>query len=78
MESLKKYKKKELIELVMEYEEEIHRLTNEAENNVERVFVEDKINDKTTEYLKKKIRCIQDNNRNIYIIELERINNETK
>lgn len=88
MNSLRKYKKTELIDLLLEYETEINqlkmdltssRLDLEAKNDELMDKANDRANDsvvnKTIEYLVKRIRTINDKEKKlIYVMELQRIN----
>ncbi len=76
--SLRKFKKDELIELIVEYEGEIEKLRNvrsvlKAELEVLKNTKDDETN-KTKLYLKNRIEKIQDETRRlVYILELKRM-----
>ena len=78
--SLKKYKKKELIKLVENYEYDIKTLNEELtrlslrEIQVEYVVVKDEEDDKTLQYIKNRLMIIKDpHRRETYNNELNRL-----
>ena len=83
MNTLRKYKKNELIDLLLEYEQEINllrvdltsvKLDLDAKNEQNLNQTKEKVVDKTIEYLIKRIRTINDKERKmIYVLELNRI-----
>ncbi len=77
---LKKFKKKGLIRVILACEDEIELLNLQLlENNTPIIMIEDLLNTKMTDYLKERIRVIQDpERRNIYLLELQRLNEEIK
>ncbi len=83
MSSLKKYKKHQLIKLVENYEqdiEDLHARLDEMELSKERIVKEyimvDDENNKTIQYIKKRIQVINDRHKKaIYVKELKRLTN---
>ena len=84
MNTLRKYKKNELIDLLLEYELEINllktdltslKLDLDAKNESSLNDSKSKVINKTIEYLIKRIRTINDKEKKmIYVLELERMN----
>lgn len=77
---LKKYKKKELIKLIRNYENTMIDLESKlnilslAPKEIKYVIIDKEEDDKTIIYIKKRIQVIQDKHRRaVYIIELERL-----
>ncbi len=77
---LKKYKKKDLIKLIKNYEYTMVDLESRiniltlAPKEIKYVIIDKEEDDKTIIYIKKRIQVIQDKHRQaIYIIELERL-----
>ena len=83
MNVLRKYKKQELIDLIIEYEQDINllktdltslKLDLDAKNDQHLNNVKDQVIDKTVQYLIKRIRTINDKEKKmIYVLELNRI-----
>ena len=73
MTSLTKFKKADLIKLVNTYEDDIHNLHIQLEQNasVKYIVIDSGKDDAKMTYIKKRIKCVSDNQ--IYINELERI-----
>ncbi len=88
MNTLRKYKKNELIDLLLEYETEINELKlsltslrldlEQKEDEIQQSSLErtrSGVMNKTIEYLVKRIRTINEPSRKlIYVLELERMN----
>ena len=77
---LMKKAKKVLTQMILENEDEIELLNMQLlEDNKPIIMIEDILNSKMTTYLKDRIRVIQDpDRRNIYLMELKRLNEEIK
>jgi len=78
MTELKKYKKKELIRLIVDYEDDIRTLQEELDSNtrVKYIVIDQEKDDKTLLYIKKRMICVQDTHRRgVYQKELERLLN---
>ncbi len=76
MTELKKYKKKQLISLIVDYEEDIRHLQDELNNNarVKYIVIDQEKDDKTLLYIKKRMKCVLDEHkRGVYQKELERL-----
>jgi len=72
---LKKFKKKGMIKIILSCEDEIDLLNQQLEEDKPIIVLEDVINSKMTEYLKERIRIIQEpERRDIYLRELKRLN----
>ena len=78
MRSLKKFSKKELIQLNRQDEEDINSLTDELEtlaltpNRVEYIY-QDSEDDKNIVYIKKRLRCVKGMKRIPYLKEYSRL-----
>ena len=76
MTELKKYKKKQLISLIVDYEDDIRNLQKELDNNtrVKYVVINEEKDDKTLTYIKKRMKCVNDlHRRAVYQKEYERL-----
>lgn len=79
VKTLKKLKKTQLIGLVVDYEGYITELEEQIEGErqieIQKIYINNNVESKTTEYLMNRIKVISDPNRKqMYIDELERIN----
>ena len=76
MTELKKYKKKQLISLIVDYEDDIRNLQRELDTNtrVKYVVINEEQDDKTLTYIKKRMKCVSDLHRKaVYEKEYERL-----
>lgn len=82
MRPLKKFAKKELIQLVKQYEQDISNLTDDLENlslthdRIEYVYMNSD-DDKAIQYLKGRLKCVKGLKKLPYIAEYDRLTKTT-